>query len=160
MESVKVEKDLKSQRHDERPIGPGEPNLWTHLHALSRHWLSDLEFYEDELAFFRILIDKHLELFIDAKNIVQTRTMVAHVQNLEKRRVTSEQKIRKHLTHIAALTENPFVQNAQTFKNEHEALETEFLDFVKQYRNVKREVFKLTEQIVRTGAATKLIEKG
>jgi hypothetical protein len=159
MQSIEGKKGISSPQPGEGSVTPVEPNLWVHLHVLSQHWLSDLEFYEDELNFFRILIDKHLELLIDQKNIAHTRTMISHVQNLETRRAEAEQKIRKHLTHISALIVNPFTQNAQNFKEEHERLESDFLEFVVQYRNVKREVFKLTEQVIASGKINKLIER-
>lgn len=159
MQTIKEKKTVKPGERGKGSITPSELNLWTHLHALSQHWLSDLEFYEDELSFFRILIDKHLELFLDQKNIDQTRAIVSQLQQLEKRRVNADQKIKKHLKHISELIENPFVQNAQAFKAEHESLETEYLDFVMQFRNVKREVFKLTGRIVRSKKISRLIER-
>lgn len=158
MQNIKEKKGPdKSSPNIERKAALPEPGLWVHWHALSQQWASDMQYYEDELSFFRILIDRHLKLFMDQKNIVQTRTMVSHLQKLENRRVSTQEKISKHVKDISAVVENPFAQYARTFKDEHEVLEDEVLEFVKSFRAVKLEVFKLTGKVMKSGKVNKLL---
>lgn len=128
------------------------------LYTVTQHWQSDVKFFEDELNFFRLLIDKHLTLLIDPKNIEQTRTMVSHVVGLEKDRVALDDRITLHTQHIADLVENPFVQNVQDYREEHAKLEVDFLSFVKKFRFVKREVFKITEKVIHSEKIKRVID--
>lgn len=135
-----------------------EAELWQSFYALAQHWLSDLKFFEDELNFFRTLIDKNLSLLIDSKNIEKTRTMVSHVIALEKDREKLHGQVSKHVQHITLLIENPFAQDAQKFKEEHAKIESEVAEFLKTFRSIKCEVFKLTEQVVHSEKAKRMID--
>jgi hypothetical protein len=134
-----------------------DSNLWEHRYALSQHWASDMKFFEDELNFFRLLIDKHLSLLIEEKNVDRTRTMVSHIKEAESSRLALAKKIDKHIKHIYALVENPFGQNSQAIREEHGRLESDVLEFVKKFRTVKTEVFKVTESVIHSGRLNRLI---
>jgi hypothetical protein len=133
-------------------------NLWPSYHAVAKHWKSDVQFFEDELNFFRLLIDKHLALLIEPGNIEQTRAIVTDITKLENERTKLDQAIDHHIQHIVLLVENPFAQNAQECKSEHEKLESSVASFVKKFRTVKMEVFKLTERIIHSEKAKRLID--
>jgi hypothetical protein len=135
-----------------------QENIWHSLYAITQHWKSDLIFFEDELNFFRLLIDKHLSLLIDQKNIDQTRLMVSHVIGLENERTVLLKRVETHVGHIADLVENPFAQNAQEDRREHERLAPEFASFVKSFRKVKTEVFKITEKVIHSEKVKKIID--
>ncbi len=92
------------------------------------------------------------------KNIDQTSTRVPHVIALENDRNSLVKKVETHGRHIAALVENPFAHNAQKYKSEHEKLESEFASFAKAFRNVKAEVFKITEKVFHSEKVKKLID--
>lgn len=128
------------------------------LYAVTQHWQSDVKFFEDELNFFRLLIDKHLLLLIDPKNIETTRSMVSQVFDLEKERTTLEERITLHTQHLTDLVENPFVQNLQDYKEEHAKLEIDFPVFVKKFRTVKSAVFKITENVIHSDKVKRMIE--
>jgi hypothetical protein len=153
--SKKVKRGVKSGEDSVVPQG----ELWSSFYATAQHWQSDIEFFESELVFFRLLIDKNFSLLIEAGNIDQTRRMASHVTNLEKERGALAVHVSKHLKHIAALMENPFAQDAQHFKDEHAAIEREFADFIKNFRSIKSEVFKLNEQVVQSEKVKRLIDR-
>lgn len=160
-----MESKAKSGKTEKRGAKSGattlvpQGELWSSFYAVAQHWQSDIKFFEDELGFFRLLIDKNLSLLIEAGNIEQTRKMASHVTNLEKERVLLANQISKHIKHIAALMENPFAQDAQQFKDEHANLENSFMDFTKSFRSIKSEVFKLNEQVVHSEKLKRLIDR-
>jgi hypothetical protein len=160
-----MENKTTSQKTRKRGVKPEantvvpQGELWSSFYAVAKHWQSDIRFFEDELGFFRLLIDKNLSLLIEAGNIDQTRKMASHVTKLEKERGVLTSQISKHIKHIAALMENPFAQDAQQFKDEHAKLENAFVDFIKSFRSVKSEVFKLNEQVVHSEKVKRLIDR-
>lgn len=135
-----------------------QPELWQSFYALAQHWLSDLKFFEHELNFFRTLIDKNLSLLIDAKNIDKTRTMVSHLISLEKDREKLHQHVLKHAQHITLLVGNAFAQDAQKVKEEHAEIEVSVAEFLKTFRAIKSEVFKLTERVVHSEKAKRMVD--
>ncbi len=141
---------------DQKNFIPQEEFLQS-LYAITQHWYSDVKFFEDELNFFGLLIDKNLLLLIDPKNIEQTRAMVSLVSTLEKDRVLLEESITLHKQHIADLIENPFVQSVHNYREDHARLENKFTTFVKQFRNIKSEVFKITERAIRSEKVKRVI---
>jgi hypothetical protein len=130
---------------------------WQELHVLTAHWQSDMIFFEDELRFIDVLFEKYFTAMIDKDNIDKTRTVASNLAEVKSKREVLAQRIVKHLHHIEELMVNPFAQDGSAFRNEHAALEDELVSFAKSFRDVKRQVFELTERIARTEKSKHLI---
>lgn len=130
---------------------------WQELHVLTTHWQSDMNFFTDELRFIDILFEKYFTAFVDKDNIGKTKGVAAKLADVKTTRDTLEQRILKHLHHIEELMINPFAHDASAFRNEHAILEDDLAAFAKSFRDVKHEVFQLTEHIAKTERAKHLI---
>ena len=128
------------------------------LYAITRHWHSDTIFFTDEISFFRLLIDKHLALMIDPKNINQTRDMLAHLAEIERELTSLQDLIDQHLKHLAKAVEKAYAEKLPNLKEEHGRIEIDFQDYVKKFRAVKREVYKLTERVIQSDKARRMID--
>lgn len=129
------------------------------LYAITQHWHSDAKFFEYELKFFRLLIDKHLVLMIDTENVGKTRLVVSHLVELDAERVSLEKNIALHLEHITNLVKNRFVQKLKDYSDEHAMLEVEFAAFVKKFRAAKSDIFELTERVVHADKIKRFIDR-
>lgn len=123
-------------------------NEWRKLFAVTGHWQSDLKFFADELDFLRSLIDKHFSTLMKEEHIDSTKSTVSQLGKLENRRSNFEQKTNRHYHHLAGLIEDPFPHDAQTYRDEHAKLEAAMAEFVKDFRQVKREVFQLAREVM------------
>jgi len=132
---------------------------WQELHVLTSHWQSDMAFFEDELRFIDVLLDKYFNALIDPENMDATKSIAAKLSNLKSSREMMTSRIAEHLQHIKALMTNSSSQNAAAFREEHARLEDDLTDFVKTFRAVKREIFELTERIARTEKLKHLISR-
>lgn len=130
---------------------------WQELHVLTAHWQSDMNFFEDELRFIDILFEKYFTAMIDKDNIEKTKAVASNLADVKSKRDTLAQRIVKHLHHIEELMINPFAQDASAFRSEHAALEDDLASFAKSFREVKQQVFQLTERIARTEKSKHLI---
>lgn len=130
---------------------------WQELHVLTTHWQSDMIFFEDELRFIDILFDKYFNALIEKENIEKTKGIAGKLSNVKASRSALANRIENHLHHIEELMINPFPQDAAEFRTEHAALEDDLTMFVKSFREMKREMFELTERIARTEKAKHLI---
>ena len=132
-------------------------NNWQMLYILTEHWQSDLAFFEDELRFFRSLVDKYFFSLIDEETIAKTRLLVAGLSSLEKRRASLERKIQEHLKHLANFLENPFPYNAKHFRDEHARLEVVVAAYLKNFRQTKKDIFGFVEHVMESEKAKHLL---
>lgn len=135
------------------PVG----NEWNGFFLMTKHWISDLKFFADELRFLGSLIDKYFMSMIEGENLEAARLITGNLSKVEKRRETLEARFAKHMQHMTELVENPFPQNTQEYRDEHAILELTMADFVKDLRGLKTEIFQLTEKIIESEKARHLL---
>ena len=136
-----------------------EKKEWESLYALTQHWQSDLQFYDDELQFLRSLIDKYFIWLVEDENIENTKVLANKLIRMSEKCTQLESRTREHSKHIASLMENPFPYNKQDFKDEHLYLENSLPQFLKDFRQIKREVFRLTTKIIESEKAKHLLSR-
>ncbi len=134
-------------------------NEWKSLFVVTEHWQSDLRFFADELQFFRSLIDKHFMRLIREEHRESTRATVASMSKVENRRHNLEQKVHRHLFHMANLIQEPFPHDAHAYRDEHERLEGAMADFVKDSRKLKTEIFGLARRVMDEEKTNHLLNK-
>ncbi|MBT8384558.1 MAG: hypothetical protein KJO83_02485, partial [Bacteroidia bacterium] len=78
---------------------------WDELHAITRRWQSENDFYNYEITFLKKLIDKYFIWMTKKDNIAQVRKLVIQLSKLEKRHGDNSNAISKHLNHIALYLE-------------------------------------------------------
>jgi hypothetical protein len=131
---------------------------WPGLYALTEHWQSDVKFFQDELRFINTLVDRYLLKLIEEDTFSRIEPLALALLRLEKRSNDLEDRITIHLEHIRELLESPFSHDSQTYKDEHLTLENDLMDFVKDFRFAKGEIFKSTEQVLKTDKSKHLLE--
>lgn len=127
------------------------------MFVIAEHWRSDLDFYLDELNFFRALLDKYLLILIDEKRIDSTRHLVAGLKQFERERLTLESEVKHHMSQLTNLIQNPFAQESQVSLKMHAKLESAVTDFMKSFKAVKKEVFTLSEKAMESEKAKHLL---
>jgi len=128
--------------------GNDETVLWQQCYVITEHWSSDLLFFNDELGFFRKLIDRYFMWLVDERNIEGTRKVARDLSKLETKVSTIQAKLEHHRRCLFNLMENPFSHNAQDSKDDQYELEALLAAFAKEFRLVKQEVFRLTETVI------------
>lgn len=125
-----------------------EERSWQQMYIISQRWQSDLAFFNDELKFFRKLIDKYFMWLADDKNIESVRKLASDLYRFEKRRFTVSQRLSLHVHQLTNLVGNSSSHNAQGCKDEHGQLEVIFAEFTKDFRRIKSEVFIASEKVI------------
>ena len=120
------------------------------LNVVAEHWLSDIQFFKDEIRFLHSLISKYFVWLTDDENIQSTKEIARGLSALEKQRESLEHKIRQHIHTYRNLFENPFANDRNQFKQEHAQLESELTELVKGFRPVKQQTFALTEVVIQS----------
>lgn len=134
-----------------------EEKAWSALYILAEHWQADLKFSEDELRFLKELIGKYFISLIEVEHIDHTKQLVDGLLDLEKKRKRLEKDIGEHLHQLTKLVDSQFLQDTQGYKERHSKLDTEMFEFLKDFRRVKKELFHVTEQIMKSEKAKHLL---
>lgn len=120
---------------------------WQQLHVLTRHWRSDMEFYQNELDFLSKLINRYFIWLTHDKHVDQVQGTAARLLDLSEQRKQLNDRMATHLQHLENL-QNTSDAESTAFRDEHASLEDDFTDFVKSIRQLKTQVFAITENII------------
>jgi hypothetical protein len=131
---------------------------WQELYVLTEHWQSELAYYQDELRFLRMLIDNNLKLLIEDEGIKKVQEVALKLSEIETQKLNLEQNTNKHLNHLQDFIKNSSSKDSREFRDEHEYLEIELTGFVKNFRSLKKNIFKLSEQVMQTEKAKHLLK--
>ena len=121
---------------------------WEELYILTKHWKSDLLFYKDDLKFLDHLIDKYFIWISKKEDIDAVRSINNSILETAKKCSDLLKKVEKHLMHLANLIEDPFKYDAHQFRTEHQQLEDDITNFVKEFRRNRIEVFEVTKLVI------------
>ncbi len=121
---------------------------WQELYILSKHWKSDLQFYKEDLRFLHRLINKYFIWLSKSENIEMVRRIEVNVNKIGRSCDEVIAKVDKHIKQFESIDAYPEDRADKLFRIVHEQLEDQISDFVKVFRENRKEVFKITEYVV------------
>jgi hypothetical protein len=127
------------------------------LHEDSKNWNSEIEFIHIEMRFLNnLLASKYID-FLEYDLEKETKKLASNIK--EEKRIGNElhDLIVKHENSLADLIQTNSVKANTHYKDIHKKLESEMLFYTKKYRKVKRQIFKLVEEIMKKKAQKKLM---
>ncbi|MCE2612505.1 hypothetical protein LVD13_05930 [Flavobacteriaceae bacterium D16] len=132
-------------RHKDQYINQAN---WQELYILTKHWVSDLSFYADDLKFLHDIIGKYFMWLSKKEDIELVREIVLSLSGLRKECEALQHSVQKHLQHLAELIDDPFKYDSHKFRTEHEILEDDIMEFIKKVRKQRKETFSVTNYVV------------
>ncbi len=127
-------------------------------YVLAEHWKSDLEFYNDELDFLTVLINKNFMYLIDKKEYPHTKKIVVRLKESVD---VCEELLQETATYMAnlrfLLAEEMKIMDFDQQKD-HVKLEAKIALLVRTCRSVKQEVFTLAKKVMEQEKMKRLIQ--
>ncbi|WP_291866435.1 hypothetical protein [Maribacter sp.] len=136
-----------------------QENDWQELYVLTKHWKSDLLFYKDDLKFLHHLIDKYFIWITKKDNLEDVRKIGVSILQDTTAVKNLLNKVRSHLSHLANLIDEPFKNDAEQIRTEHQELEDLIAVFIKQVRQNRKQLFSITEHVLESEQLTHLMKK-
>lgn len=136
-----------------------QPVKWEEFYVLVRYWISDLEFYLEDMAFLHKLINKYSIWLKQQENSEAVSRVASDLQGLTEQGKKLKVKIKEHLDKIGELIKSKGEKEAQFALKQHGALEDEIAQFVKDYRSNRREVFQVSEKVIDSENLTDLMKE-
>lgn len=129
------------------------------LHKDSRFWLSEIEFFNDEIHFLDNLIGSRYIECLDAglsKNMNALTERLAHEKQASRILYNS---VRDHEIILDGLIRANSVSGNTHYLNTHHMLEKEMEQFMHDYKQVKMEIFETIEKVLEKKERKKLVGK-
>ena len=127
------------------------------LHEDSKIWNSEIEFIHDEMRFLNNLMASKYIDFLEYDLEKETKKLASSIETEQKIGNELHDLIIKHENSLAGLIETNSVKANTHYKDIHEKLASEMLFFTKKYRKVKRQIFKVVEEIMQRKEQKKLM---
>lgn len=136
-----------------------QPVDWEKLYVLTRYWRSDLEFYLEDMRFLNKLIGKY-SIWLKRNENSETVSRVAReLLGLTENGENLLVRVKEHFKKIGNLIKHKNKEKSEELKMDHEALENEISQFVKDFRTNRRQVFKVSEKVIDSENLTDLMQE-
>ena len=127
--------------------------------VIVKHWQSDVAFFQDEIYFLATLMDTYLKWLMIDENIGRTRVVASQVAKTGNECKLLDQQLRRHLEAISSAIKERSPEADKELMQEQERLESVFTKYVKEFREIKKEVFSLTERVMESEKNPLLLER-
>ena len=111
------------------------------LYVLTRHWLSDILFFEQELEFFRSLLQRCFSP-IQKDGVTQIELIETKFRDLKTHLMLLKEGVNIHQIKLGEILDEKRISDSSDFNIIQSRLEGELFDFIKTFRVVKQELFK------------------
>jgi hypothetical protein len=125
-----------------------QKSRWQELYALSEHWKSDLLFYKDDLKFLRHLVDKYFIWLKGQDNLEGIRSVGEEILTRTRECDDLLDLVNKQLSHPPMGMEEPLKYDSKEFRTKHAELEDDIAQFIKNARENRIQLFKITEYVM------------
>ena len=131
---------------------------WEELYILSKHWKSDLLFYREDSKFLHRLINKYFIWLTKSENIEMVRKIEINVNKINIECETLLHRVNEHIKLFETIEKDQELKDDTIFRRDHESLENQISKFVKEFRENRKEVFKITEYVVDSEQLVSILE--
>src|ERR1041384_3243061 len=103
------------------------------MYVRTEHWISDYEFFEDEINFLTNLMDKYFvgAVLSDADKNEKLKGVVNRLLKLDASRKSIAELNRQNLAYLAQLIQNKQIFDPEECRDRQSDLETDQIDFLK-----------------------------
>ncbi len=127
------------------------------LHNDSILWLSEIDFVNDEIRFLNHLLSSNYIDFLDAGLLNKTKELIVKISDEKKTGTSLYKLIRDHERILSDLIETKSVTSNKNYLLTHEKFERKIDKFFRKYKELKKQIFKIVEKVMRKKEQKKLI---
>ncbi|NNC33376.1 MAG: hypothetical protein HKO09_00675 [Croceitalea sp.] len=125
-----------------------EDTKWRELYVLTEHWKSDLLFYKDDLRFLHHLLDKYVIWITKEENLELVKGLQKSLHELKLVVESLLEQIAEHQKNLGLLVTLANMYKEKEANQTHAQLEERFATFVKDFRENRKELFRLSDYII------------
>ncbi len=128
------------------------------MHEESSKWMSELRFIKDEEHFFEDLIKLFTLQLIDSKNFISSKDIVEHLKSLRTKNGELINAIIIHEKELKIMVDGKNqLKEEEAYKTKHRELLIAVKKYFKDYRKLKRQLFKIVKGIMQIEKQKRLL---
>lgn len=118
------------------------------LHSQSLEWLEEIEFWKDEAAFFYTLIIEKTKQNPSVFKTKESKDMEKHLIYVSAEKIEDlKMEVVSHERFLSRIMDDPKLDE-QLYRARHKAIATKILAFEREFKEMKRKVFLISEKAV------------
>ncbi|EHQ29233.1 hypothetical protein [Mucilaginibacter paludis] len=126
-----------------------EPYL-QQIYIETGHWLNDMSFYDDEIRFLKAVLDKYFILLLSDEHVNRVQLISAHLGKTDVIKSLIKDEILKHRENLDATLKNSVPNREDFLALEHTRLRDELTEMTRNFKDVKHEIFKISEVAIKS----------
>ena len=129
------------------------------MHVASRNWLSELRFIKDEQQFLSNLIKSYTLQLIDASHFTESKKIVETLEDLQKQNKSFIETVKTHENKLLIMVDGiNQLEEEDAYRTMHKKLIADINTYFKDYRALKKQVFRSIEDIMKHEKQKRLLQ--
>lgn len=118
------------------------------IYIATRHWLDDMLFFDDEAKFLNLLLEKYFGLSLHQEHVSRIQLINDHLKRICLHKQIIKDEIITHQANLDKTIKDNIEKREAFLFLEHERLEEEIKDLNRRFKNVKNDIFQITELLL------------
>lgn len=132
-------------------------NSIEHLLNKTKKWNSEMDFITVEQNFLKELLSEHIVSLCMTHNFQKAKLLLNGLEHESKFGNELLINIKDHNINLSLLVENIYLKKEDNFRNNHENLKTEVVNYIDNFKYLKAQVFDLVLKIMKIEKQQKLL---
>ena len=118
-------------------------------YVITRHWVSDLDFFRVETVFFNHLVNDHFLNIAAYSGVEGLHQILIKIKTLEQNEAATNKLLTAQLKQLELMTEDLIPENPQELTAKQVRLEYMVTNLSHEFRKIKKELFSLLEMVIK-----------
>ncbi|OCX53528.1 hypothetical protein BEL04_04310 [Mucilaginibacter sp. PPCGB 2223] len=118
------------------------------IYLATKHWLDDLLFFDDEAKFLNILLEKYFAVALHQEHVNRIQLINDHLKRVCLHKQIIKDEVITHRTNLDNTLKNNMEKREDFLYLEHNRLAEEIKDLNQRFKNVKNDIFQITELLL------------
>jgi len=130
------------------------------MHALSKEWLSELNFIKDEHLFFEDLVTKFTSQLLATEKFADSKEIVDAINRSEKYNNQLIDAVKRHENQLYVMVDGVDQKEVEkAYTTEHQNLSMAISDFLKEYKSLKMQLYNIIKHIRKEEKTSHLLDR-
>lgn len=118
------------------------------FYVIARHWAADLEFFQTEAAFFDRLLNEHFMVLANSAHVSRVSNLIKKMTTLNADERHADKLLTEQIEQLELMAEDVIPEDTDQLAQKQIYLENLISTITHEYRQVKKDLFTLVEELM------------
>lgn len=119
------------------------------FYVIARHWAADMEFFQTEAAFFDRLLNEHFMALANSAHVSRLSNLIKKIASLNAEERHADKLLTEQIEQLELMAEDVIPEDTDQLAQKQIYLENLIGTITHEYRQVKKDLFSLVEELMR-----------